>query len=539
MRPDQLDNGSRMRCLEFWEVPFASAQWQDELASRFTNASALEAALLRLGAEESQVYNVLFQNGGNQPRSFLLSKLHFEADLFDLILKNLAELGLAYVLKNRSRLNNSADRVVMNEDIFRTLNTARLIVPVPQYSNPPMLTVENRELCLKLNTLMQSTGGVFPEEVLGGRYAAEGDGIRRALAAFPHGFARVVCLEDGQDAAHSGYARRVLHRLDGQAMLALVLKGIARKRLRASESLVPGKREMVAFAGTRGLSIPELGGCFAWLARNGWIASWENILVLEKSARAWLRADMEQRFAILREHALKDGIISANGRAQNVHTYLSKGMKKRFESIADYREYLDLLDERTQLLAFYWACGVVSLHCDQENAQKFVPASLEEHMTFADGKLVIAGDMSLVIAEIDLSPLTWLYLAAFAKTERDSGVVRARFSERLFVEGLAAGYDGLVFLRHLERVSGQALPQNLVFTMRDWVLTRGSASVRKSLVLHISEERADEIMHHPAFLKLVDHRAGLNDIILGECNEREITKILENHGVSLDFDPDI
>jgi hypothetical protein len=528
-----------MRCLEFWEVPFASVRWQEELASRFTNTEALEAALQRLNAEESRVYNVLYQNGGNQPRSFLLSKLHLEAELLDPILKGLADIGLAYILKNRSRLNNSADRVVMNEEIFRTLSEARLIVSGPQHYNPPQLTLENGELCLRLRALVQSTGGVFPEEAIDGQYTIQYDtALRRALAAFPQGFRKVICSEDEQDAAHSGYARKILYRLDGQAMLALAVKGIARKRFRASESLMPGKREITAFANARGLNVSELGGCFSWLAQNGWISVHENILIPEKTARAWLRAGMEQRFGILCKYAEKDGVVSPNGRAQNVQTFLSKGVKKKLEDIADYCGYFDLLRERMQLLAFYWACGVVSLHCNEESVQKIAPAGLEEHIVCTDGKIVIAGDMSLVIAESEISPLTRLYLAAFAKIELDSGVIRARFSEKLFAEGLAAGYDGLIFLRHLERISAKALPQNLVFTLRDWVLSRTGATVRKSLILHISEERADEIMHDPVFLKFVDHRAGSNDIILGDCNEREITKILENHGVSLDFDPD-
>jgi hypothetical protein len=207
--------------------------------------------------------------------------------------------------------------------------------------------------------------------------------------------------------------------------------------------------------------------------------------------------------------------------------------------VAEYREYLDVLHDRIRLLSFYWMCGAVALHCCEEDfVQKIAPADFEEHRAFTDGKLVIAGDMSLVIAENEMSPLTWLYLCAFAKIERDSGVIRARFSEKLFAEGIAAGYDGLVFLRHLEKINAKTLPQNLVFTLQDWVLSRTAAALRKSLVLHIAEEKADEIMHDPAFIKLVDHRAGPHDIILGECNERDVTKILENHGVSLDFDPD-
>jgi hypothetical protein len=530
-----------MQCLELWDIPFASPNWQELLAARFADVLAIETALLRLNAGESSIFSTLYLNGGNQTRSFLFGKVRLAPEEFEPLLARLADLGLVYILKNRSRLNNSADRVIMNEDILHTITEAHLLVSPAARLNPLHLILENGELSLSLPALIQAAGGAFPEEALTGRYSEEVscEGLSRALLALPQGFAAVLLRrQEGLHGQHPGHAKKIHHRLDGQAMLALALKGIARQRLRACEGLLPGKRELAALAEVHGFSQAELRGCFEWLSKSGWIIERDNLLSLASNARAWLRGDMKYRFETLRACAQNDGLLHSNGRAQSLQACIGKDWKKPPGSVPEYREYLDSIQNRIALIAFYWSCGVLSLHCDEVSVNKVAPAGLEEHIAYNDGKAVMTGDMSVVIAEAEISPLTRLYLTAFTRIERDTGIIRARFAEKLFAAGLAAGFDGLLFLRHLEEICAQALPQSIVFTIQDWVHSRIGATVRKPYVLHLCEGRADEIMHDPAFLKLVDRRAGAHDIILGECDEKEIINILEKHGVCLDFDPD-
>jgi hypothetical protein len=502
----------------------------------------VRTALLKLDERESQVYSILFLNGGNQARSFLLSKTHLEPDELDLLLENSADLGLVYVLKNRSRLNNSADRVIMNEAIFKTAFGANLILPSPAHALPPELVLENGEFVLTLTAFIRAAGGALPAQILTERCfpADQYEGLRRALLALPKGFEDVWCIAElREEEARTGHARKIHHRIDGQAMLALALKSVSRQRLRACEGVVPGKRELTSFAEAHGFSLPHVKACFSWISQSGWIGESENTLALKKEARAWLRGDMRSRFEALYAHALEDGVVHPNGRIISVSSFIGKNWeKKTLRSAAEYRAYLEHVQNRIMRVTFYWMCGILALHCDEGTIQKISPAGMDEHGAYSDGKAVIAGDMSIVFAENDISPLTQLYLAAFTRVERDSGVVRARLSEKLFAEGIAAGFDGRAFLHALEGASGQPLPQNMTFTIQDWILSRTSARITKPYVLRLSEERADEIMHDPALMKLVDHRAGANDIILGECNEREITLLLEKHGVCLDFDPD-
>ena len=117
-------------------------------------------------------------------------------------------------------------------------------------------------------------------------------------------------------------------------------------------------------------------------------------------------------------------------------------------------------------------------------------------------------------------------------------MIRAKVTEKNFLDGLAAGFDGLEFLRMLEACSRQALPQNIVFTITDWIENTIQAVLHIKPVLHMEENRLDELMHDPAFVKLVDRRVGPNDIILDETDEREIGTILQRHGIILDCIPD-
>lgn len=528
-------------CLEAWGIPLLARDWEARLAQAQGDPQRLAAVLVCLQAGDSLVVDLLFHNGYCQPRSWLLSKTRFPQDELNAVLQRLARLRLIAVSRNRSRLDDSADRVELERECARTilehsLITARstkttVLYPLWTPGGPASHAVEYAQAC----------GGVLPQTMaieppLNGLTA---EFFESSHLVTDQGFVPVYLLREGKALPESGEGRAASERIDGMAVLARILRHTMRSKMRACEGVMPGKREMLAWAEAGGYQPETVRLMFAWLASRGWLADEDGLLTPTRPAREWLSSATGRRHEILRDMLcrLYQGIpLDGKGLSWNA-LYQSCVPARTLVGVRDWTETCLAARQLTDEISFFWYCGVLALQLTAGHVQKIALIGYEKLAARQEGSLVVTGDMTIVIAEQAASPVQILLLTAFCRIERDSGMIRARLSEKFFIEGLAAGYDGEAFLQMLEKATGQPLPQNIVFTIKDWMHTTSGARLQIRPVLHIAEEKLDELMHDPAFVKLVDRRTGPNDIILDGTNERELGVILERHGIILDYDP--
>lgn len=524
-------------CLEAWGIPLLARDWKARLKEARTNPEKLAALLVGLSADEGLVVELLFHNGYSQPRSWLLSKTKFSHEQLDLCLQRLTRIKLITLSRNRSRLDDSADRIELESESARSLAQHSLIsmrnaktsllYPLWTESGPLAHAVEYAQIC----------GGVLPKEMpldppLAG---LESEFFTTSYLLTGQGFVPVQLLIPGKALPESSEGRTISERLDGMAILARILRHTMRSKMRACEGLMPGKRELLAWAEAGGYQPETVRLIFAWLAANGWLADKDGLLTPTNPAREWLSADTRKRHEVLRAMFTR---LPQDGKWHLWSTLYQASLRTRpLLDIQDWNETCTSARTLTDEVSFFWHCGVLALQLTDGRLHKLALPDYETLAARKDGSLVVTGDMTILIAEEQASPLQLLLLTAFCRIEKDSGMIRARLTEKFFIEGLAAGYEGKAFLEMLENSACQPLPQNIVFTLTDWMETTSEARLQIRPVLHLAGERLDELMHDPAFAKLVDRRPGADDIILNETNERELGAILERHGIILDYDP--
>ena len=117
-------------CLELWGIPLLAKDWQKKLETARKTPGMVQAMLARLPAPEARALDLLYHNGPVQPRSWLGSKMQISRDELDLLLNRLVALGIVLLSRNRSRLDDSADRIELHSDIRTSIQSENLVVAV-------------------------------------------------------------------------------------------------------------------------------------------------------------------------------------------------------------------------------------------------------------------------------------------------------------------------------------------------------------------------------------------------------------------------
>jgi len=536
-----LAGEARTNCLRFWQIQVNADDWQERLLAAWTDPVLLGDTMLHLDPPSARVVSLLATSGGIQPRSWLVSKSGYNAEQMESILQNLLRSGFLAISKNRSKLDDSADRVALNESIAACIATRAMLAELSQKPGTLRISSDGAGPRFDPATLFEVAGNCLPVSLVD-EFELDMNGMpgaARRLALLENGFESVWTMAPRNVVAGTGHQRLVLTRLDGLAMISLSIRQTTRSRMRACEGTLPGKREMNAFAEAHGFDADAIRDIYSWLAEKNWNVERDGVLVASSAARAWLRLSPEERQKILVEEAKADGFIQAEGRPLAIATlFASMTGIKRLATLEEYRTLIAAWLRFVRLLRFYWLAGVISLHGDEFLINKIAAVDYKTLAAQPPGPLVVSGDMTVIASEKTIGPVAGMLLAAFTKVEADSGTLRAKIGERLFFDGLAAGFDGAAFLLMLEAASAQPLAQNIGFTIRDWTSSVAPAVARRLVVLHLGASHIDILLHDPALAKLVDRRAGPDDIILKDCDERELGVLLERHGIMLDYDED-
>ncbi len=529
-------------CLELWGIPLLAKDWQKKLETARKTPGMVQAMLARLPAPEARALDLLYHNGPVQPRSWLGSKMQISRDELDLLLNRLVALGIVLLSRNRSRLDDSADRIELHSDIRTSIQSENLVVAVqkklsilyPQWdgAGPRHLATEYALSCAGVLPL-----GLDPENLM---VPPDTTCFYQSMLLMDQGYVPVHVLREDPESDSDQENRGGRDRLDGIAVLAKIIRHTMRVRMRACEGVMPGKREITAWAESCGYQGETVRMLFSWLAMNGWLMDDQGTLNPARQARTWLASGLKERIDTIREMARARIFKNVPGRKsikwENLHQ--AAVQPRQLSSEQDWIEACLATRKALDEVTIFWLLGALSVQLNAGALHKIDLAELDNALGHKPGPLVVTGDMTIVIPEIEASPHQILLFSAFCRVERDSGMIRAKVTEKNFLDGLAAGFDGLEFLRMLEACSRQALPQNIVFTITDWIENTIQAVLHIKPVLHMEENRLDELMHDPAFVKLVDRRVGPNDIILDETDEREIGTILQRHGIILDCIPD-
>jgi len=153
--------------------------------------------------------------------------------------------------------------------------------------------------------------------------------------------------------------------------------------------------------------------------------------------------------------------------------------------------------------------------------------------------LIVQPDYELLLLQPDYPTLyTLLPFARISQVEMVSRLTLTRESVR---RGVEAGWSVERSIQTLEECSQQELPQNVLYTMRDWGRLFKDATATQVLLLEVSSESvADELCASARFRSLELRRLGPRAIAVGsQVSIQVLRSTLEKDGVILHIQGDI
>jgi hypothetical protein len=150
--------------------------------------------------------------------------------------------------------------------------------------------------------------------------------------------------------------------------------------------------------------------------------------------------------------------------------------------------------------------------------------------------LLAEPSMRLLVYEVD-SSLLWSLLA-FADPEQLDRVSLFRLSRASVVAGLAATLTDTAMIAALERTARFDLPQNVVYTVRDWARGARHARLRRALILTFDSDRArDDALALPRLRDLAPEPLPAAQLLVpigDEAAEQRARAVLRELGFGID-----
>jgi hypothetical protein len=158
----------------------------------------------------------------------------------------------------------------------------------------------------------------------------------------------------------------------------------------------------------------------------------------------------------------------------------------------------------------------------------------------ADGRsLIVQPNFELLLLQPDLT--TVYSLLPFVQVEQIGVVTRLTLTRSSVLRGLEVGKNIEQILEILERHSQKELPQNVVYTLRDWTKLFKEVSISQVLILDVpGEALANEICSSPRLKALGLRRIGPCVIaVSGDTSLTELRRTLEKEGIVVKINGEI
>jgi hypothetical protein len=145
--------------------------------------------------------------------------------------------------------------------------------------------------------------------------------------------------------------------------------------------------------------------------------------------------------------------------------------------------------------------------------------------------LVLQPNFELLLLRPDMPTL--YSLLPFAQVNQVEMVSRLTLTRASVLRGIEAGNDIEQILRILEERSQKEIPQNVAYTLRDWVKLYKDVKVSQVLLLEVSSEAvADEICLSPKLQTFNLRKLAPRVLIASnDINLQELRRILEKEGI--------
>ncbi len=158
-------------------------------------------------------------------------------------------------------------------------------------------------------------------------------------------------------------------------------------------------------------------------------------------------------------------------------------------------------------------------------------AKLDGDSMNGNRSLVLQPNFEILLLHPDMPTL--YSLLPFAQVQQVDIVSRLVLTRNSVLRGLEAGSDVEEMLGILEKSSAKEIPQNVDYTLHDWVKSYKGVGVSQVLMFEVSSEAlADEIIASPKLQSLLLRKLTPHVLIASnEINLQEMRRLLEKEGI--------
>ena len=177
--------------------------------------------------------------------------------------------------------------------------------------------------------------------------------------------------------------------------------------------------------------------------------------------------------------------------------------------------------------------GVAALSTDKQS----MPMSIAP--SNGNSALVLQPNFELLLLQPDFPTL--YSVLPFAQVTKIDIVSRLTLTRTSVLRGSESGKSIEQMLRTLDEHSQKGMPQNVEYTLRDWVKSFKGTKISQVLMLEVSGEAvADELCASPKFQSFGFQRLGPNIIIVSNSvSVTELRRVLEKENISVNIGGDI
>lgn len=162
-----------------------------------------------------------------------------------------------------------------------------------------------------------------------------------------------------------------------------------------------------------------------------------------------------------------------------------------------------------------------------------MPEDAAEEETIPNGSrsLVLQPNFEILLLHFD--PPALYSLLPFAQVQQVDVVSRLALNRNAVLRGMEAGLDIDAMLAILEQYSQKEIPQNVAYTLRDWVKLYKDARISQVFMLEVSSENvADEMMASAKFKTYRLRKLAPRVLVApGDINIQELRRAIEKEGI--------
>ena len=509
------EKGRLQDCARYWYPEKKKTAIQD-LLDAFSSLERVSAVLGELNPHSARLFATLLESSDVLTRGQLSPGRGAEKDKVRVSIRELEDRALLFLMKNRMKLDDGLDRLIVNPQIRDVLSGKNGFLGISLFATDSITL--NTALCEDALSEGQLFGGVIP-------VTDETPASASGIIFLDNGFTAGYSPRRTGDSEECGETVT----LDGILIVSQLLSLLRKRKVHLSGEEEIRSRDLASLSGDTTRDPDRVREFLFWARECGLLVFSGGECRLTPGGAAFLRMPVEERRQVL--------LDSLSGSPQNgeetIGQLFGKWLKKRkITTGEDSRGDLDFFRRFVLEYRRRWLAGELEAVCNLGRIGAVRSIKKDSLFHPLPGCILITGGLEIHVLEQKIAPVQSLFLKAFGIAGGENSV---RFSEESIRKGLLLGFSGKRFLELFKAGCDREPPQSFIFTLQDWVNSFQTVSSGEALLLRANDTVRELFLHDrelsPFYIASLD-----NGMIAVRGGDRQqLFTLLEKRHILLHF----